>query len=576
MHDRSVVRGIVRHPSMRYMAILLLGVAASLTLLLVCRTFWFLFHSVTNVPYADQWYMLEEIQRVREGHSRWTYLWSPYWGQRILLPRLVFLVSAKYLHFSMWPFILINVASQISMVAVLFAVVRRVLHPYRIAFWASVIAIVHLLLSSLQMEIFIEAIGIQYTVGYASAVASICVMGTAFDRKVASERRFWIAALLGVMSTTCFAIGLLVWPILIFEVWFSGAWRRRHLVTLTALTVVLIAAYVPGYTRPEMGMGALGIIRHPISALSIVALILGGSVSLYSRPIGIVAGSVGLVTACGVLIHVRRNRGASLAETSLAMVCCFLLASALSIAVGRISPEWLAGTSGQPLPSRYLAPTFVFWAALFPLLLSYWHSGRSGRIGGAAASVIVLMLTFGTWNWQWRMPAEWAGIFQSFDAIGSGFVVAVSDQAFMSRLFPVEDLRERLVNYMREQHLSIFAEPRSTWMGRNMGSIALRSNERKCFATMPPAISLDGTSSTLRVFGTLTVDEKPVDERLDVLITDSQGTVIGLARTIPAQRGGNRATDFFGYARNAERNALSTLRLIIVFADKAWCVAQVL
>src|ERR1700737_20914 len=132
--------------------------------------------------------MLEEIQRVREGHSRWTYLWSPYWGQRILLPRLVFLVSAEYLHFSMWPFILINVASQISMVAVLFAVVRRLLQPYSIAFWASVIAIVHLLLSSLQMEIFIEAIGIQYTMGYASAVASICVMGTAFHRKVASER----------------------------------------------------------------------------------------------------------------------------------------------------------------------------------------------------------------------------------------------------------------------------------------------------------------------------------------------------------------------------------------------------
>jgi len=301
-------------------------------------------------------------------------------------------------------------------------------------------------------------------------------------------------------------------------------------------------------------------------------LILGGPVSLYSRPIGIVAGSVGLVIACGVLIHVLRNRGARPAATSLAMVCCFMLASALSITVGRISPEWLAGNSGQPLPSRYLAPTFAFWAALFPLLLSYWHSARTGRIGAAAASVIVLTLTFGTWNWQWRMPREWAGIFQSFDAIGSGFIVSVSDQAFMSRLFPVEDLRERLVNYMREEHLSIFAEARSTWMGRNIGTIALRSNERKCLATVPPPISLDGTSPTLRVVGTLTVDEKPVNERLDVLITDGQATVIGLARTIPAQGRGNRATDFFGYAHNTE----STLHLVIVFADKSWCVARVL
>lgn len=108
-----------------------------------------------------------------------------------------------------------------------------------------------------------------------------------------------------------------------------------------------------------------------------------------------------------------------------------------------------------------------------------------------------------------------------------------------------------------------------------MATIVLRTNERKYRATMLTAISLDGTSPALRVSGTLTVHGKLVNERLDVLITDSQGTVIGLARTMPAQEGGgNQATDFFGYARNAERNA-STPRLVIMFADKSWCVVRV-
>ena len=64
-----------------------------------------------------------------------------------------------------------------------------------------------------------------------------------------------------------------------------------------------------------------------------------------------------------------------------------------------------------------------------------------------------------------------------------------------------------------------------------------------------------------------------MNERLDVLIADSQGTVIGLNDASSGGRG-QQATDFFGYARNAERNA-STPRLVIMFADKSWCVVRV-
>jgi hypothetical protein len=53
--------------------------------------FGYLYISVTNVPPAEQWDMLREIQRLREGQADWTYLWAPYWGQRILLPRFIFL-----------------------------------------------------------------------------------------------------------------------------------------------------------------------------------------------------------------------------------------------------------------------------------------------------------------------------------------------------------------------------------------------------------------------------------------------------------------------------------------------------
>jgi hypothetical protein len=553
---------------------MLLAAAALLTLLLAYRTFWYLLHSVTNVPYSDQWTMLEEIRRAREHQSGWGYLWSPYWGQRLLLPRLLFLLSTKYLHYYMRPFVLLNVTVQVSMIVVLIGKLRKLFHNSSTVFWVSSIALIHLLLSSLQMEILVEGIEIQYTIGYASAVVAICVLGGALDPNARFEPRFWSAILLGVMSTACLAIGPLVWPALIVEAWLSKARRKHHLVILSALTFLVASAYIVGYTRPEIGMGFTGLIRHPISGLSIIALVLGGPVSLYSRSLGMVAGGAGIAIICGILIYFWRKRSPEAPAISLIIVACFMIGSAASIAIGRLSPEWLASYSGQLLPSRYLAPTFVFWAALFAVSLSCRNSSGLGRVALGVVSVVVLILTFGTWNWQWRMPPAWASISQGFDAIGSGFILSVSDQEFMSRVFSDVDSRDRLVGYMQQQHLSVFAEPRATWIGQEMTTVARGDNGKNCHATVT-ATPVGGAQASLRVVGMLTIDGRPPPERLDILITDDQQRIAGLARTLPAQSQGKQATDFFGYARRPEQDVLLTSRFFVLFPDRRSCAVHI-
>lgn len=63
---------------------------AALTLLLAGRMLWFLGLSVTNTLHYDQWPMLEEIRQHQSGQLGWSYLWAPYWGHRIVIPRLIF------------------------------------------------------------------------------------------------------------------------------------------------------------------------------------------------------------------------------------------------------------------------------------------------------------------------------------------------------------------------------------------------------------------------------------------------------------------------------------------------------
>lgn len=344
---RPVPREVPRRPYITVATNVLLVVAAALTALLAARTFWYLFRSVTNVPYPDQWVMLDQIWSAR-GHLSWTYLWSPYWGQRPLFPRLLILFSVRYLHYSMLPFVVTNVAAQLCTLSVIVWSVRRLFAGRGPLFWLSAVAAVHLLLSSLQMEVFVEGIEIVYTVGYGAAVAAVVVLGAAIDPRFKFRTRFWIAVLLGVLSTGFVAIGLAVWPVLMLEAWLARA-PRKYLVMLAALAALLVLAYAIGYNRiPEMGMGVGGVMRHPLQAFCVIAFVLGGPISLYSPWLGVVAGGIGMAMALGAAVFSVRTRNRQPAASALLLVVFFLLGSAVSIAVGRITQEPWRATQDSP------------------------------------------------------------------------------------------------------------------------------------------------------------------------------------------------------------------------------------
>ncbi len=473
-------------------------VAGALTTVLVARTLWYLFHSITNVPYTDQWILLDEIRRFRQGALAWNWWWAPYWGQRDVVGRLLLLLDAKYFHFFNLPLILVNVAAQACLLAALLRAARGAL---------CAVVFTHLVFSSLGMEVLVLAQNVQHSVGYAAAIAAILL---------GAKGRYRVAAGLGMLAAGCLAIGLVVFPILAVQAWLG----KGPVKAIAGLTVAVAALYAIGYTRPDIGMGAAGALRHPFQALEMTSLILGGPISLYSLKLGTAAGAIGLAATAYFLLRARNG---------LAMAAAFLVASALSLALGRISPEWLASLHGaQPLPSRYIAPVLVFWGCLFALAIG----SRVAPIM-AIVSAIVLAMTFGAWNWQWRVSREWAEAMQRFDAIGSGFLVNVSDREYMSLLLADEPRRDMLVAYLRRERLSVFAEERAGWMdqpvaaGFDAGCRAVAS-----FAPVGPG--------AFRVTGTL-----DKDGRFDVLLADERGVVRGLARTLPAEG----KQQFLGYLR---------------------------
>jgi hypothetical protein len=458
------------------------------------RTLWFLFQSVTNVPYTDEWVMLDEI-RARAG---WSYLWAPYWGQRIIVPRLLFLLDVKLFSFAGLPLILVNLASAAALWAVLARTARTVL---------CAVVFASLVFSSLGMEVLAIPQNVQHSLGFAAALSAMLLF----------ERRPRVAAALAAIATGCLAIGLMVWPALIAQ---AKSARVRWVVTAAAGVVFVL--YLAGYAHPAMGLGIGGALRHPLEGLRITGLILGGPVTLYSMALGTVAGLIGLALAGWFAVRSREP---------LTFAALYLVVWAASLAVGRISPEWLAGLHGaQPLPSRYIFPALIFWGCLFALAFR----GRA-LVPRFAAAGIVIVMTIGTAGWQWRVAREWAGAMERVDAIGAAFIVGVDDPQLMPQLVADEALRTRVAEYMKRERLGMFFEPRAAWMGEHVAGV------RACRATLS-AVALPGAGA-FRVGGAI----DPGCGR-DALLIDSSGTVVGLARRLRAE-GKNGA---LGYTRSQD------------------------
>ena len=503
----------------------LLGAYGLVTGYLAIRMLWYLFHSWTNVPWRDQWPLLEEIRAFEEHRYGWSYLWTPYWGVRIVIPRLLFLLSAKLFSFSNKPLVLVNVAAQVCGVWLVSYAAWRLLRQRSLG-WRllAVIATANLLLCSLQLENIIWGMGVEFTVGYIAGAAAIVVLER-FPSLTGS-------VFLALISTLSVGAGLLLWPVLAVQAWILGR-PKRYAAMFSLAGICLAGCYVVGYVRPDLGTGIGGIIRRPIAALNIAGLILGGPVSLVSRQLSTATGWIGMTAACYIFYRVfRRPRGVASERVVGAMLVLFFLGIVFTIVAGRISPEWLAARQGAPLPSRYFTPAFLFWASLFSMTLAFGlDGGVLARVVSAAVGAIVLAVTLGTLTWQLEAPVSWAWLFRNMDAAASAFFVGASDEEYMSTMYPEATLRSRGVEYLRQKRWSVFAEDRAGWVGKKLHETFSIAPAGECEGGVE-GMKLVSQFPALRLTGRLMQNKNCSIDPVEILITDPDDVIIGLGRTL--------------------------------------------
>ena len=517
---------------------LLAGICICGALLEVGRMFRYLVRSVTNVFWVDQWIMLEELWRFHDGRYPLSYLWAPYWGHRIPVPRLIFLLDERWFHFSNVPLVALNLTMQCCLIAILSATQWKLLSSKSRPLAAAMISITfYLLFSGLQMENFVYGMSVQYGIGYASAIAAI------FLGSGATRLSFGIAAACALISTLTIAAGLMLWPLLAMEIYLLKGSRLR-IFFLLATGAALAVIYAIGYSQPGIGMGVSGMLSHPLQAAVIASMFLGGPVSLASLLGGQVSGLLGILTSLYLLWRCFvRGRQARPEFIILAITISWLVCISFSIPFARMQPNWIASFHGSaPLPSRYFTPSFLFWCCLTAALLSICAT----RIASAICLLAIGSVLFCTLTRESAYLNDWLTFCQRLDATASGFMIGAEDQEYMARSYPDQNLLNHWIPYARQHRLSIFAEPRAAWINGNAANIVKTKDTVICQLTMDhpskagPAIKLTG-----KVEGAFQV----LARQEDLLFANSAGTVIGLGRTFIDTHDHGDRRKLIGYAK---------------------------
>jgi hypothetical protein len=541
------------------------------TLGINCFTLAQVVRAKTSVPWADQWVMVQDLMRRERGEPLWPILWTPYWGHRLVLPRLLFLADARWLSFASltWFTVLLQFVHIALLIGLAWMLLRR---RSPVLFMIAVAVILNLMLSPFQMQNFVWGMQTMFPLVFLAATGAFLSLSVGGIASLA----FCIA--LGFVASYTMPNGILVWPVLVVQAIYLK--QNRKAAALALIGAVVIVSYLWHYTRPlEIGMGVGGILQHPINALLLVGLIVGSPFRLTIEA-DVLVGMMALflsgyifIKALFLPMHERKW------FSGLFALILFLFLSSLTLVAGRLTQKDLHSPLIDLLPGSYFTMICLFWVSIALLVLSTSQGRRFRALLLVSMAALFVWLMFTSVIRQLIEAEDWADFFVGSDAVGSALLLDVPDEQMLSVLWPSETEREERTMFMRQRHLAMFHEPRAEWPGKRISDL-FPSLPGRCVGAIEKTVGLDGW---WRVEGwAWDIDtSSPPD---DVLFTDASGRVIGLARgglrhgyiigfsadlqPPPPSHVGFRHSEYLGYVRQAGDSQIAQVSLYGLFRSQ--------
>jgi hypothetical protein len=381
---------------------------------------------------------------------------------------------------------------------------------------------------------------------------SLAVSGAAFAfLLIAKARCSWTTTAIVVcaafVASFSFGGGLAIWPTLLLLAWCLRLPRRTIvLLGISALTAAVIYEMVPvlPFSWPNVSEVSPG---SPIGALTKFCRLVGSPV-LYTiaawhveKPLTDLEQSFGIalwsglggVMLAGIFVIPRMLwrdlEKSGLESTGLSLLIFNLFALTL-IAVGRLKSFDL-----EPFAPRYLFWSSLFWTSLILLAIE-----RAEHLQWRRWPILILPFAIAIFAWPAHYQA-WFGCKNAqimYDKIATALINGAAEAQWTQMVPPqfkqIFEERLHLASQLRARRLDLFADGLQDWIGLRETDVFGARHRREGLSgqcTIDALGQADNGTPAARVSGRAFKHEQSIPWTL--IITDSNGVIRGVARSVP-------------------------------------------
>lgn len=385
MHSCSAKTGLLERPSVHLLLRIAqwaaLAAPAALVLALILR------YGV-NLPYWDQWALLDALVALREGTVRWDYLFAQHNEHRMPFTKAIMLATALATGWNVRADLIVSFLVSLGTLGVIWALMKPTLDRLgALTGFCAALAMSALLFSLEQWENWLWGWQVQWfltVLALVSAVACATWSLTA-ERPLPLVAASAVAATIGQFTL---ASGVLIW-VLVLLILFLHRERRWIVPAWIACAAVSCLLYFAGYHRPPHHPSPLLALEMPELTVTYIAMYLSGPLGREATTAASIGGWISFAFVLFALIAAIRFRDDLGKVAHWVALGAFAIGNAALTAVGRVG----FGIE-QALMNRYVTIALLLPVATLMLgLLALgprlgtrrWHFGLSVWFLGAAA-----------------------------------------------------------------------------------------------------------------------------------------------------------------------------------------------
>ena len=513
--------------------------------------------SYSSLPYWDGW---TEIFAAKDGNPlSLSSLWRQHNEHRMPIPKLFLLADLRWFN-ARQVFLLASIFVIQFLQLLLLAWSMRALGGWRGALWRTGVGMAAFcVFCPSQWENLTW--GFQVCFVLPGLFATVSLIGLLLYWKSSQEplgkaAANWkylalsIAAALG--ATWSLSNGNLLWPLLV-----AAALLLRFRIA-AVLSYVLAGAlstvvYLFNYDHPTYVVNS---VRSPVGTIKYLLAYFGSSWPGYHFRLAEVIGLGGLVAFLLLLARLPvYARSRQTFDFQLVLIAAFCFATGVVTSLGR-SPLGV----DQAFTSRYQTVSLLFWCSLGLLSLqSAFSMRRLGNVAVLLAQMVVLalMLVGARHSGTSLMQARKHGF--ALNAAAMSLATNVPDSQQLKLAFWNLDYLLTLRPYMRQERLSVFAEPDSSLLGKPLESAFALISSNECMGEVESTVPMPGVAeglAPLRITGWAWDYNHPQPPSGIVATTD--GVITGLAavgdwRPIDKATRPSMTSNYIGFTGYVER-----------------------